>query len=256
MSHHIVELMGLSFAYPDGTKALSNVSFRITHGESVGIVGPNGAGKTTLLMHLNGHILPQAGAVLVGEIPVAKKTREIVRRTVGIVFQNPDDQLFMTSVFEDVAFGPANIGLSEDVLKERVMESLKEVGCEGLAERQPHRLSGGQKKAVAIAGVLAMKPDILVMDEPSANLDPKSRRHLIELLKGFQHTKIIASHDLDMIMEVCGRCIVLNNGQLRADGSAGEILTNSALMEANDLELPPSAVLAGNDNHDKQNGRI
>lgn len=244
MSHHIVELLDLSFAYPDGTQALSNISFRITHGESVGIVGPNGAGKTTLLTHLNGHVLPQTGEVLIGEIPVAKNTREIVRRTVGIVFQNPDDQLFMTSVFEDVAFGPANIGLNGQVLKERVMDALKEVGCEGLAERPPHRLSMGQKKAVAIAGVLAMRPDILVMDEPSANLDPKSRRHLIKLLNGFHHTKIIASHDLDMIFEVCGRCMVLNNGQLRADGRSEEILTDKMFMEKNGLELPLSALLS------------
>lgn len=251
MSHHIVELLDLTFAYPDGTKALANVSFRITHGESVGIVGPNGAGKTTLLTHLNGHVLPQTGEVLVGEIPVAKKTREIVRRTVGIVFQNPDDQLFMTSVFEDVAFGPANIGLSGDVLKERVMGALKRVRCEKLAERPPHRLSMGQKKAVAIAGVLAMSPDILVMDEPSANLDPKSRRHLIELLKGFHHTKIIASHDLDMIMEVCERCMVLNHGQIKADGKSEDILMDRVLMEDNGLELPPSALIAARDKHYK-----
>lgn len=246
MSHHIVELRDLTFAYPDGTKALGNISFRITHGESVGIVGPNGAGKTTLLTHLNGHILPQTGEVLVGEIPVSGKTREIVRRTVGIVFQNPDDQLFMTNVFEDVAFGPANIGLTGKALEDCVMDALKEVGCEKLADRPPHRLSGGQKKSVAIAGVLAMKPDILVMDEPSANLDPKSRKHLIKLLKGFHHTKIIASHDLDMILEVCGRCMVLNNGQLKADGRSKEILTDRMLMEDNGLELPLSALLSVN----------
>ena len=240
MSHHIVEFRGVSFSYPDGKKALDEVSLRVVHGESVGIVGPNGAGKTTLIMLLNGQLLPNTGEVLIGEIPVTKKTRREIRRHVGIVLQNPEDQLFMPTVSEDVGFGPVNIGLSEEIVQERVFEALNEVGCVDLINRPPHRLSGGQKKAVAIAGVIAMKPDILVMDEPSANLDPKSRRQLIDSLKGFKHSRIIASHDLDLILEVCNRCIVLHDGAVQADGACEDVLLNADLMTKNDLELPVS----------------
>lgn len=241
MSHHIIELKNVMFHYPDGTPALNGVSFRILHGESVGIVGPNGAGKTTLIMQLNGQMLPSSGDVLIGEVPLTKSTRQEVRRKVGVVFQNPDEQLFMPTVYDDVAFGPVNLGLSGDAVRERVMGSLREVGFEHLAQRPPHRLSGGQKKAVAIAGVIAMDPAILVMDEPSANLDPKSRRHLIGILNTFKHTKIIASHDLDLILDVCERCVVLNNGIIHADGASRDILFDEDLMRRNDLELPVSA---------------
>lgn len=240
MSHHLVEFKDVSYRYPDGTVALSDVSFRILHGESVGVVGPNGAGKTTLIMHLNGQLLPSSGEVLVGEIPLTRKTRNDIRKKVGIVFQNPEDQIFMPTVYEDVAFGPINLGLSEQAVQNRVTDSLKEVGCENLADRPPHRLSGGQKKAIAIAGVLAMDPDILVMDEPTSNLDPKSRRHLIENLRGFRHTKIIASHDLDLILEVCNRCIILHNGAVMVDGESRDVLLNEGLMHRSDLELPVS----------------
>lgn len=241
MSHHIVELKDVHYTYPDDTAALRGVSFRITHGESVGIVGPNGAGKTTLILHLNGQALPSSGEVSVGEIPLTKRTRDEIRRKVGIVFQNPDDQLFMPTVYEDVAFGPINLGLSEGAVEKRVVDALTRVGCERLLRRPPHRLSGGQKKAVAIAGVIAMDPDILVMDEPSSNLDPKSRRHLIGILKRFSHTKIIASHDLDLILEVCERCVILHDGAIKADGDSGDLLSDEALMRESDLEPPISA---------------
>lgn len=241
MSHHIVELREVAFRYPDGTAGLNGVSFRILHGESVGIVGPSGAGKTTLIMHLNGLLLPTSGNVLVGEVPLDRHSRHEIRRKVGIVFQNPDEQLFMPTVWEDVAFGPVNLGLPEEYVRDRVDWALGEVGCGHLAQRPPQRLSAGQKKAVAIAGVIAMEPDILVMDEPSANLDPKSRRHLIEILKGFRHTKIVASHDMDLIFEVCDRCLILHDGTIRADGGCREILLNGELMRDNDLEMPPYA---------------
>ena len=242
MSHHIIEFKGVSFSYPDGTEALKDISFRITHGESVGIVGPNGAGKTTLIMLMNGLVLATSGEVMVGEVPVTKKTLSQIRQKVGVVMQNPDDQLFMPTVEEDVSFGPINMGLPEESVKQRVDEALRKVGCLHLKERPPHRLSGGQKKAVAIAGVLAMKPDILVMDEPSAGLDPRARRSLIELLKTFHHSKIIASHDLDLVLELCPRCIVLNNGRVLADGKSKELLLDRELIERAGLELPLCAL--------------
>src|SRR4030042_5807506 len=214
MSHHIVELKDVRFSYPDGTEALKGVSFRILHGESVGIAGANGAGKTTLLLNLNGHLLPSGGEISIGEIPLTKKTRQEIRKKVGFVFQRSDDQLFMPTVYEDVAFGPINLGLTEEKVDERVKAALEMVGCLHLSNRPPHRLSEGQKRAVAIATVMAMDPDILIMDEPASNLDPRSRRQLINLLKGFRHTKIVASHDLDMILDVCERCIIIKDGKI------------------------------------------
>jgi cobalt/nickel transport system ATP-binding protein len=240
MSHHIVEFKDVFFRYPDGTAALNGVSFRITHGECVGIVGANGAGKSTLLMQMNGCMLSSDGAVFIGDLQLTKKTRLEIRKKVGVVFQNPDDQLFMPTVYDDVAFGPLNLEMSAARVTERVTEALQTVGCLHLREKPPHHLSGGQKRAVAIAAVIAMAPDILVMDEPSSNLDPKSRRYLIRLLNGFQHTKIIATHDLDFILEVCKRCLVIKDGRIVADGPVAEILTDKALLEENNLELPLS----------------
>lgn len=238
MSHHIVKFENVVYKYPDGTPALKGVSFLITHGESVGIVGANGSGKTTLLMHLNGYLLPSSGTINIGDIILNKKTRQEVRKKVGVVFQNPDDQLFMPTVFEDVAFGPINLGFDEKTVEEKVKKSLEIVNCLDLINKPPHHLSGGQKRSVAIATVISMDPDILAMDEPSSNLDPKSRRALINLLKSFKHTKIIASHDLDLILDVCERCIVIKDGLVVADGSADKILRDKALLEENNLELP------------------
>jgi cobalt/nickel transport system ATP-binding protein len=241
MSHHIVDIKDVTFRYSDGTDALREVSFRITHGEAVGLVGANGAGKSTLLLHLNGTLLPSRGIIRIGEIDVTKRTRQEIRKRVGLVFQDPDDQLFMPTVYDDVAFGPLNLGMTNQVVTDRVNAALSTVGCAHLKDKHPHHLSAGQKKAVAIAAVLVMEPDILVMDEPSSGLDPKSRRYLIRLLQGFEHTKIIASHDLDLILEVCERCLVINDGRIVADGSTDHILTDPALLEENNLELPLSA---------------
>ncbi|MCX7991270.1 MAG: energy-coupling factor ABC transporter ATP-binding protein [Proteobacteria bacterium] len=238
MSHHIVKFENVVYKYPDGTSALNGISFLITHGESVGIVGANGSGKTTLLMHLNGYLLPSSGVINIGDIVLNKKTRQEVRKKVGVVFQNPDDQLFMPTVYEDVAFGPINMGMEESLVEEKVKSALNTVNCLELINKPPHHLSGGQKRAIAIATVIAMDPDILAMDEPSSNLDPKSRRALINLLKGFNHTKIIASHDLDMILDVCERCIVIKEGIVVADGSVQKILSDKDLLEENNLELP------------------
>ncbi len=240
MSHHVLEFKEVRFRYPDGTEALKGVSFRITHGESVGIVGPNGAGKSTALLHMNGHLLPTSGEVSVGEVPVRKETRPEIRRKVGVVFQNPDDQLFMPTVFDDVAFGPLNLGLSPEKVRKRVHEALRQVNALALADKPPHHLSGGQKSAVAVAAVIAMQPDILVMDEPASHLDPKSRRALINLLKHFHHTKIIASHDLDLVLDTCGRCIIIKEGKVVADGKSEDVLSDRQLLEENNLELPLS----------------
>jgi cobalt/nickel transport system ATP-binding protein len=238
MSHHIVEFRDVYFQYPDGTEPLSGLSFRITHGESVGIVGANGAGKSTLLLHMNGCLLPSGGTIEIGDDQLTKQTRREIRKKVGMVFQNPDDQLFMPTVYDDVAFGPLNLGLSPDRVKERVEAALSIVGSLDLVNKPPHHLSGGQKSAVAIAAVIAMQPDILVMDEPASSLDPRARRSLINLLNDFEHTKIIASHDLDLILDVCERCIVIKNGKVMADGPSEKILSDSALLEENHLELP------------------
>ena len=238
MSHHIVEVTDLEFTYPDGTPALSGVSFRITHGESVALVGPNGAGKSTLLLHLNGVLTPQKGRVRIGDIPLTRETLPEIRKTVGMVFQDPDDQLFMPTVYEDVAFGPLNLGLPADEVDRRVREALERVGAWELRDRPPHRLSGGEKRAVAIATVLAMGPDILVMDEPSSNLDPRARRRLMELLASFEHTKIIATHDLDMALELCERTIVLHRGRITRDGPTLDVFTDDPLLERSGLERP------------------
>lgn len=238
MSHHTIEFRDVYFTYPDGTEALKGVSFKVTHGESVGIVGANGAGKSTLILHMNGYLMPSKGTVMIGDVLLNKKTRTEIRKRVGVVFQDPDDQLFMPTVYEDVAFGPLNLCLPEDTIKTRVEDALKMVGCYGLKDRPIHHLSMGQKRAVSIASVIALSPDILVMDEPSANLDPKSRRHLINLLRGFKHTKIITSHDLNLILEVCDRCILLSDGRIEADGKTLDILSDEELLERNDLEVP------------------
>jgi len=238
VSHHIIEIKDLEYSYPDKTKALNGLSFKILHGESVAIVGANGAGKSTLLSHLNGVLVPTAGGVRIGDYPLTKQTLTHIRRSVGMVFQNPDDQLFMPTVFEDVAFGPLNLGLPLQEVEQRAMSALERVGAAHLRERPPYKLSGGQKRAVAIASVLSMLPDILVMDEPNAGLDPKARRQLILLLKSFTHTKIIATHDLDLVLDVCERTIVLCNGVVIADRPTLQIFSDEALLIQAHLEKP------------------
>ena len=238
MSHHIVEAKNLHHTYPDGTQGLRGISFQITHGESVAIVGANGAGKSTLLMHLNGFLSPGQGELRIGDYPISKKNLEIIRRSVGMVFQDSDDQLFMPSVFDDIAFGPLNLGLPEEEVEALVIRTLETVGMAHLKERPPYKLSGGEKRSVAIAAVLAMSPDILVMDEPSSNLDPRARRRLIALLKSFDHTKIIATHDLDMALEVCERTLIIHEGRIAADGPTLQLFQDEELLAQSGLEKP------------------
>lgn len=240
MTQHKVQAHALSYAYPDGQQALQSVNFCIQQGESVGLIGSNGAGKSTLLLHLNGVLKATAGQVCIDDLPVCKANLMEIRRRVGMVFQDPDDQLFMPTVFDDVAFGPINMGCPAAKVQTQVESALATVGAAHLASRPPYRLSGGEKRAVAIAGVLAMSPSILLMDEPSAGLDPRARRRLIGLLQGFGHTKIIASHDLDLVLDLCPRVLVMREGVLQADGSAQEIFANEELLERCHLEQPLS----------------
>ncbi|MBU1726277.1 MAG: energy-coupling factor ABC transporter ATP-binding protein [Candidatus Omnitrophica bacterium] len=240
MSHHIVEAVDLHYVYPDGTVGLKGVSFRISHGESVAFVGENGAGKSTLLLHLNGYLSSSHGTLRIGDCALAKENLNSVRRSVGMVFQNPDDQLFMPTAFDDVAFGPLNLGLEKSDVERVVAGALETVGVAHLAKRPPYKLSQGEKRAVSIATVLAMSPNILVMDEPTSSLDPRSRRRLIELLKTFRHTKIIATHDLDMALDLCERTIVLHQGRITADGKTQEILRDDELLRSSSLEKPLS----------------
>ena len=240
MSHHKLEVRNLHFSYPDGQVAVKNMSFTIHHGEAVGIIGANGAGKSTLLMLLMGVLFPKEGEVLVGDVHVTKKTLPMIRQRLGMVFQDPEDQLFMTTVYDDVAFGPRNYKLDEREVESRVLEALEMVGIPHLKDRAPFKISGGEKRAAAIASVLSMHPDVLIMDEPTAALDPKARRKLISLLKSFEHTKLITSHDLDMVLETCTRVIVIKNGEIVADGASDKILTDAELLDSCGLEIPLS----------------
>ncbi|MEJ2663337.1 MAG: energy-coupling factor ABC transporter ATP-binding protein [Spirochaetia bacterium] len=238
MSHHFITVKDLCYRYPEGTHALEDVSFTVTHGESVAVVGANGAGKSTLLLHLNGLLLPTQGSINVGGTYVNKKTLREIRKKVGFVFQNPDDQLFMPTVYDDVAFGPLQMGLSAAVVDTQVKNALKQVGALHLADRPPFKLSAGEKRLAAMAAILVMQPDILVMDEPTSSLDPLARRNLIRLLKSFKHTKIIATHDLDMVLEVCRRTLVLCKGKLTADAPPLEVFNNNKLLKSSHLEKP------------------
>ncbi len=240
MSHHVVEVQHLWFTYPDGTVALQDVSLSIPHGESVALVGANGAGKSTLLLHLNGSLPVSRGDIRIGGVPVTRETAAAIRRAVGMVFQDPDDQLFMPTVEEDVAFGPLNLRLPSPEVEQRVASALERVGMTARRARPPYRLSAGEKRAAAIATVLAMAPDILVMDEPSSYLDPRGRRRLINLLRSFEHTRIIATHDLELVVDVCSRVIVMDGGRIVADAPTRQVLNDESLMQAHGLERPHS----------------
>ncbi|MBI2825710.1 MAG: ABC transporter ATP-binding protein [Planctomycetia bacterium] len=254
----LVEIRNLSYRYPDGVLALSDVSFAVDEGECVGLVGPNGAGKSTLLWHLNG-LLPErlregprwssegnhqanshAGVLRVADMELSADNLPAVRRAVGLVFQDPDDQLFGTTVREDVAFGPLNLGLSADEVRLRVDAALAVVGLSNVAERLPHHLSVGERKRACLAGVLACRPRLLALDEPTANLDPRARRQLIRMLTQLDCAKLIASHDLEMILEICPRVILLDEGRVRADDPTESILRDEPLLLAHGLELPAS----------------
>jgi cobalt/nickel transport system ATP-binding protein len=236
-----IQVHDLTYAYPRGPTALERVSFEVAAGESVGLVGPNGAGKTSLFLCLSGVIAPQAGSVRVGGLDVRDPAqRKRLPTQVGIVFQNSDDQLFNATVFDDVAFGPLNLGLGPDEVRRRVAEALGRVGMTGQEGRVPFHLSGGEKRRVALAGVLAMRPAVLLLDEPSMYLDPRGRRELIRLLGTLGGTRVIAAHDLELILQTCGRVLVLDRGRLVADGPPHTLLADAALMEAHGLEVPYS----------------
>lgn len=235
-----MEIAALRYRYPQGPLALDGVSAHIGHGESVALVGANGAGKSTLLQHLVGLLLPEQGSLTIGETPVVPGTLGHIRRSVGLLFQDPDDQLFMPTVLEDVAFGPLNQGIPAEQSRALALRCLEQVDAVGLGERAPYQLSGGEKRRVALAAVLANDPAILVLDEPSAGLDPYSRRQLIQLLDGFEHTKLIASHDLELVLELCPRTIMLDSGKVAADGPTAQLLGDEALLRRCRLERPAS----------------
>ncbi len=238
MSTPVLEVRGLAYAYPDGHQALFGVDLHVHEGERVALLGPNGAGKTTLVLHLNGILAAGAGSVSVSGLPVSKKHLQEIRRRVGIVFQDPDDQLFLGTVRQDVAFGPANLGLKGPALERRVMNALDQVGMADFADRPPHHLSFGQRRRVAVATVLAMEPEILVLDEPSSNLDPASRRELADILRSLDVTVLMVTHDLPYALELCPRAVVLSDGVVVADGPTFDVLTDDGLMSAHRLELP------------------
>jgi cobalt/nickel transport system ATP-binding protein len=243
----VLEVNGLSFSYPNGLRALDDVRFAVRRGEILGIVGPSGAGKSTLLLHLNGllPVRPQSGsaatngaAIHVSGLSVGGAHLAEVRRLVGFLFQDPDDQLFCPTVREDVAFGPLNLGLPKAEVERRVVESLAAVGLEGFETRSTLQLSLGERKRVCLAGVIACRPLILALDEPFSNLDPRARRTLVDVLRRFDGSQIIATHDLDLVVELCSRVIVLDEGTIRADGSPAVLLADPNLMERHGLEVP------------------
>jgi len=237
--NHVLTISGLYFSYPGGTRALEDVSLEVTRGERVGLIGPNGAGKTTLFLAICGVLEPSAGQIVVLGKPVTNRN---FRPEVGLVFQNPDDQLFCPSVRDDVAFGLRNMGLLKDEVEARAAEALSIVGCVELAARPVHHLSEGEKRMVSIAGVLAMQPRLVIYDEPNANLDIRSRRRVIRLLQASKETMLIASHDLELILEVCDRVVLIDRGRIIADGNPREIMGDDKLMEAHGQEKPHSLV--------------
>jgi cobalt transport protein ATP-binding subunit len=228
---------GLHFAYPDGHPALRDITLRLDPGEKVALVGPNGAGKSTLLLHLNG-LLQGQGRIEVAGLPVTKPNLSVVRATVGLVFQNPDDQLFSPTVFEDVAFGPLHLGLPAAEVRARVARALAQVGMAGYAERLSHHLSVGEKKRIAMATVLAMDPAILALDEPSAGLDPRARRGLIDLLRDLPQAMLVSTHDMAMVRDLFPRTVIMDEGAIVADGPTARLLADVALLEAHGLEAP------------------
>lgn len=240
MSEFNIKATNICFSYPDGHEAIKDLSFDIRHGESVGIIGANGAGKSTLLMILMGLLFPVCGEIMIDGVLITKSTLPKIRQSLGMVFQNPDDQLFLSTVYEDVAFGPRNYKLDEEEVCNRVCDALEMVGISHLKERASFKLSDGEKRLAAIASVLSMQPEALIMDEPTSTLDPKARRRIIQLLNSLHHTKIITSHDLDMILDTCERVIVIKEGRIAADGKTKDILSDETLLDHCGLEMPLS----------------
>jgi len=234
----VITVERLSFAYPDGTQALRNISLSIRNGESAGIIGANGAGKSTLVNHLNGWLRPQSGTVKVEGSRSTGKNQENLRRMVGLVFQNPDDQLFMTRLFDDIMFGPGNLGLPRQESEAEAERLLRDFGLWELRGKPPSKLSQGQKRFAAFAAVLVMRPCVLVMDEPTSDLDPRNRKKLASLVNSLASTRITVSHDLDFIWDTCSRVFIMNSGRISAQGEARALLSNRELLEENALELP------------------
>lgn len=234
----MLSIKELSFSYPDGTRAIDNISLVFAEGSSTGIVGANGAGKSTLVNHLNGFYLPQSGSIAIGDTDYTKKNLDSIHKQAGLLFQNPDDQLFTARLYDDIAFGPQNLGLDADTIRALVEARLRELNLWHLREKPPAHLSQGEKRFAALAAVLVMKPVLLVMDEPTSDLDPKNRRELINLVNTLEITKITVSHDLDFIWDTCERVCIMNRGAIVANGATREILSNKTLLEANNLELP------------------
>ena len=238
-----LELADVRYAYPDGHEALCGISLRVEPGERVAVLGPNGAGKSTLCLQLNGILAPTEGSISVGGMRVGGKSLKEVRRRVGVVFQDPDDMLFMPTVEQDVAFGPSNLGLSGDAVRKRVERALTAVGMGGTGGRAPYHLSFGQRKRVATAAVLSMEPEVLVLDEPSSNLDPRARREFGEILAGLSQTIMMVTHDLPYAHEICERAVIMDGGRMAADGPTDVILADAELLAAHDLELPHGFVM-------------
>lgn len=234
----LVAVEDLHYIYPDGQVALRGVSFEVGEGERVAVLGPNGAGKTTLAHHLNGIRRAEGGRVVVDGTALDDSTVGAIRTKVGLVFSNPDDQLFMPTVAEDVGFGPANLGISGADLEQRITSALSQVGADGLERRVPHHLSGGERRRVALATVLSMDPRLLVLDEPTAGLDPAGRRGLIEVLESLPMAQLVITHDLPFALELCPRTVILDGGELVADGLTQELLADTALLSAHRLEMP------------------
>jgi cobalt/nickel transport system ATP-binding protein len=240
-----IDVREVHFSYPDGHVALDGITLRVEPGERVAVLGPNGAGKSTLCLHLNGILRPRRGTVTIGGLPLTGRDLTEIRRRVGLVFQDPDDQLFLPTVRQDVAFGPANLGLPPDEVDRRVARALDQVGMGAFADRPPHHLSFGQRKRVAAATVLAMDPEVLVLDEPSSNLDPRARREFGAILARLGQTLLLVTHDLPYAVELCDRAVVIDVGRVVADGPIGELLADEALLAEHALELPLGFSLAG-----------
>ena len=236
----LVQVEGLTFSYPGGEEVLDHVDLVLREGEDTGLIGPNGAGKSTLLLHLNGLLRGSGGSVKVDGVEVCRRSVKAIRQKVGMVFQDPDDQVFMPTVLEDVFFGPMNQGLAPEQVRQRALEALEQVGMKALAHRPPHHLSGGEKRAVALATVLAMRPRLLVLDEPSNGLDPRGRRRLVKILGELPATKLIATHDLELIASRCPRCVLMDGGRIVAEGPSRELMADAGLMEEHGLEVPAS----------------
>lgn len=234
----LISIEQLDFTYPDGTMALNGLTLHIRKGESTGIVGANGAGKSTLVNHLNGYLLSGKGSIRIDGMEITRKNLESIRKMVGLVFQNPDDQLFTARVYDDVMFGPSNLGMEPGIAAAGAERLLRSFGLWELRDKPPSRLSHGQKRFAALATVLVMNPSILVMDEPTSDLDPRNRRKLIRLVNSLQATRITVSHDLDFIWETCDHACIMAEGRIVARGAARDLLSNRELLEANGLELP------------------